>query len=374
MADLRETLSQAYDTIEAGEAPAAPVEAPAAAPAPVESAAPAAPETPSEGRVRDEKGRFAPSEAKPDAAVRGNSPARPTSTGAQEGVPGATASPPQAAPAPPAPVLPELKPPADWRAEARAEWQKLPRIAQEEALRLHVETKKGLQDLAEARKASQEWAQAVQGYEPLFRAAGASPQQVVGSLLRTAYVLQTGHPQARAQAAANIIRTYVGTDEASLRALAAELDGQPAQPVQPAPQLGPQDFDRWYEERRQKDLNDAAVKVWREFEASQPEHLDRVRKELAKSMEWWASEHRGEQPTMETFKQAYEEACLVNKDVRTIELQKEAAKAAANAQASTQKAKAAASSVKSQPAAAPAVAPKGLRNVLEAKYDELAAQ
>jgi hypothetical protein len=94
---------------------------------------------------------------------------------------------------------------------------------QEEAIRLYGETRKTLDRAAALEKEIEPWRAATQPYEHIF--AGAPPHQLIGSLLRSLSVLQTGHPQQRAQVARPIVRDYLGTDDGALTLLANAIHG-----------------------------------------------------------------------------------------------------------------------------------------------------
>lgn len=368
--DTHDAVAEAFDKVAA----ATPAE-PASASEPAAAAAPAAPEivraSPSADRDdkgrdgRDEKGRFAKKE-----------PAAPAETAAAaaagQGAAPAAGVAPAAAPAS-APALPELKAPADWRAGAREHWGKLPREAQEEALRLHVETKKALQDLAEARKSTEEWGGAVKGYEHLFP--GQQPARAVAGLVQTYAQLHTAPLPQRAKVLASFVRNFLGTDEGAIRMLASELDGSGAPApaaVEQKPQLGPQDLDRWYEERRQKEAREAATRTWQDFEATaeflnEPGFRNRLAMEVQLIMQ-----EKGGPPSKEDFQRAHDAASKAHPEVAKIVKQREEVKvAAANAaKASTQAA--AASGVKSEPAGPSAGGKsKNTRDEVERQMDRL---
>lgn len=345
------------DTVAKAFAEAAPeaVEPASDAAALADTAAPIDVAPAADGPARDAGGRFAkPPEGKPGAAVRGTPPARPSSSGTQADAEDATASPPQAASAAsPASVLPELKPPADWRAAAREKWGALPREAQEESIRLHVETKKALQELADARRTAQEWQGAMTGLDHIFQ--GQPAPQVVAGIMRTVAQLHTAPLPARAQILGNLIRTYLGSDDAALRLLGPAIDGAgPAQPAQQqqAPPLGPQDLDAWYEQRRQREATTAAVNTWKEFETANQEFLNEpgFRQRLAVELQIAMEAKGGATPTREDIQAAYNAACGAHPSVAKVMNQRKEVEAAAKAINASTQSSAAAASVKNEPA------------------------
>lgn len=300
------------------------------------------------GAGRDEKWRFAPKTAKEAAQAADTDPDPTKAQGGQGGAAPAVA---QAA-APPA-AAPELKPPADWRAAAKEKFKDSPREVQEEALRVYAETRKTLDRAAALEKEAGAWKEATGAYGHVF--AGQAPHQVVGNLLRTFAALQGGHPQQRAAVVADIVRTYVGTDEQALRLLAAAIDGQPAAAAHAAPaqQFGPADVEALLERREQARARDAAVKTWQEFEAtaeflSEPGFRQRLATELSIAMEMKG----GGQPTKGDFQAAYDAACGAHPTVSKIVSQRKEAEAAGKANASTQARTAAAVGIKNEPAVA----------------------
>ena len=141
----RDAVAAAFKEVQARE----PAQEPAAA-EPVDTAPePSAPaqeaETSEPSKTepkRDGKGRFiVPPKQKPAAPDKAPASSTPAGQGGAVSVsaPVQGAAPPASKPTPEA-----LKPPQDWRLSAREKWAALPREVQEEALRLHVETKKTL--------------------------------------------------------------------------------------------------------------------------------------------------------------------------------------------------------------------------------------
>lgn len=296
-------------------------------------------------RERDESGRFKPAKG------------APTPTAPQAQASGAQAD--TAAPPPPSagPVVPALKPPADWRAGPKSEWEKLSRPVQEEAIRLHVEAKKLAEERAQFRTSAETWQKATQPYEHIFRAAGQTPEQGVGSVLQTYAALHTAPMPVRAGIVAQLVRNFLGTDEGSLRLLAGELDkpgsGPHGAPAAPQPQgLTPADVERLLAEREQKREQEAASREWQAFEASQPEYLDNVRVELASLVGAWLQRNPGQKPTKEVFQKLHEKALAMNEETAPIIAQR---KEAAKARASTPPA--AGVGIKSEPAGPSASGP-----------------
>jgi hypothetical protein len=292
--------------------------------------------------VRGPDGKFAPKSAAKIAAKGGaQAAAKPVQT--QVATPEAAAA---AEPPPPA-----LKPPADWTPKARAHWDKLPRDVQEESLRLHVETKKTLEERAQLRQATEGWQRRVAPYEPIFRTAGIDPAQGVSDVLGTYAQLVTGAPEVRTKIAAQLIRQFVGVDEASLRALAAHLD-QGAAPQAPQPAIRPEHVHQMVrqqlEQERANANREAETQAVREFEGSAPEFLEKVQPEFVELVK--IRKGLGKPITKELLQECYTKACKTSEDVAAILKQRDdAAKAKTNAAEAAKKA-AAASGVKNEPA------------------------
>jgi hypothetical protein len=329
-------------------------EEPAAEPVVAE---PVASEPEPEQRARHEDGRFKPAEGVRVSAPKPKAPsAKPAPAtepaGKLDGVLAVeTSASPAASPAEPVePAAPALKPPADWTAKARAHWDKLPRDVQEESLRLHVETKKTLEERAQLRQATEGWQRRVAPYEPIFRTAGIDPAQGVSEVLGTYAQLVTGAPQVRTKIAAQLIRQYVGVDEASLRAIAAEIQqgAEPQAPQALRPEHVQQMVRQHLEQAQAQQQQQSEVGAIREFEQDAPEFLDKVQAEFVERVK--IQKGLGKPITKDLLQHCYTKACKDNDDVSAILKQRDDAdKAKANAAEAAKKA-AAASGIKTEPA------------------------
>jgi hypothetical protein len=195
----RSALSDSLDKAEAAEPAGIIADAPPIGATPE----PAAAEAVSDGRARDESGRFVKQDAKPaepDKQAILPPAAKPTPPG--QGAALAPVATPAAAPAS------SLKPPQNWKPTARAKWDQLPPEVQEEAVRVHNEVRKVMDEAAEAKKSGGAWGETVRPYEAQIRAAGGSPQQYVGTLLQTAHALSYGHPQQKASIVAGLAMQF----------------------------------------------------------------------------------------------------------------------------------------------------------------------
>jgi len=360
MPDLREVLEAKYDELDA-EAPASPVEpsepvAAVSTPAEPENA----PEAKPGPQPRDETGKFAPKEEAP----KGISPKQVPIGGRppeQTTIPTVTA--------------PVTKAPQSWKPIAREEWAKVPPAAQQEILRLELDTKRALERAALAEKGHAALESLTRPYEAVIRQTGMDAPKYVESLLQTAYRLNTADPRSRAAQLADLVIQFQVTPQDLDAALVARYNGQPPQQqTQQGPYRDPRVDEllstiRTAQQQREEALATEAGTIRDEF-AQSHEFLEDVREEMADIIDLWAKRGKSE-VSSDDLERAYNIACQNNPDVAPIMEQRRAAQEAQKAMASTARSRAAASSVSSEPSAPMAVQPSGRREILEAKWDEL---
>ena len=373
---LREVLSNEYDRLDAEPAPettttetveaapeptvteAAPVEATTATdtPAPAET-------TTTGDRPRNPDGTFAKKAvttteaAKPDPATASITTPPPPAV--------ETATTPEIDKGPK--QLPSSMAPTSWRPMARERWAELPAEVRDEWSRREREMVSRLQRSGEAEKFHQAFTETIRPYEMLIRAAGSDPLRATANMMQTAAMLQMGTPQQKAEGLARAIQQY-GVD---VNLLAAALDNPSAAPQAPQqPQVDPRLLVRQEFDRLRNEHTAAQAKRWADDFTSKYEFGSdkRVRAMAAAIVESDAADGVETSPD-----DAYARACSAVPEIAKVLKQREAAKAAAESKAAAERARAAASP-KSRPTAAPAAQPKGLRDVLEAEYDRLAAQ
>jgi hypothetical protein len=353
MSEIREVLEGAFEAAETSTTPA-PEAAPVAdaTPAPVVEAKT---ETKPEGR--DDKGRFAP-KAKTSASATAK-PVTPEATATPAPAPAEAASTPAPVESTPTPTL---KAPANWKPAAREKWAQLPPEVQAEAVRVHHEVQKTLQETTQARRTAEALDATVRPYLPLIQAEGGDVMRAVGSLLQTAAALRTAPPAHKAQLVAQLIKTYgVPVD-----ALDAALVGETSQANHAPPEYRDPRVDQMLsalqaqKAAQAKAEQDRAAAEVESFKA-EAEFLDDVREDMADLIE--VARRRG---VALSLKDAYSRAVAMNPDVAEALRQREAAKAAQTANAATAKARAASSSVRSSPAAAPSKSDDSIRALLEA--------
>ena len=364
---LREVLEQEYDRIDS--APETTTEAPAETTTTATEAAP----------VEATTATDMPEPA--ETTTTGDRPRNPDGTFAKKAVTTTEAAKPDPATAsittPPPPAvetttLPEIKAPQSLRPLARELFPKLASSPElkplaDEWVRREKETAEALQRSAAAREFHDRFQETIRPYEMLIRAAGSDPLQATEKMMRTTAMLQMGTPQQKAEGLARAIQQY-GVD---VNLLAAALDNPSAAPQAPQqPQVDPRLLVRQEFDRLRNEHTAAQAKRWADDFTSKYEFGSdkRVRAMAAAIVESDAVDGVETSPD-----DAYARACSAVPEIAKVLKQREAAKAAAESKAAAERARSAASP-KSRPTAAPAAQPKGLRDVLEAEYDRLAAQ
>lgn len=332
--------------------------------APQEGAEEAPDEAPEEkpARARDDTGKFAKT-AKVAPIVR------PT---ARKGAP--VVAPPVQALATDAAKA--LAPPSGWKAAGREHWAKLPPEVQAEAIRRDRDAAVAVTRAAEAEKQLVPWRETLAPFQALIQGSGQGPTQLVRGALGVMQTLAYGAQPHKAQAVANLIKSY-GVD---VQSLAAALDGQaPPQgqqsgfdPRQFENQLRAAGFVTKAELAQQREAsvyqNEArSLESW----GKDKEFLDDVREDMADLFDRAA--RQGLQPGYDAV---YNRALAMHKadpesEIGKVLLQREAAKqATANAQ-KLQRSRTAASSVRGRPVLGNPNGdqPRSRREVLEAAYD-----
>ena len=324
-------------------------------------------ETPAEAaaRARDEAGRFAKGEKKPEAKA---APAKPVAK-----VLGAPV-------APVVPTAPEMKAPQSWRGPAKETWAALPEAARVEVLRREKEIATQLATVGEERKFAQSMRAQFAPYEAQIRAEGSTPEKAIGNLLNTAMALRTAPPAHKAELVAGIIQTY----GIPLEHLVASLQGQrlpetaqrqAPQHVDPATiahQVEKQLMERLAAQRETQMVSRYTSETEAFLEKQAMHGLDgsdfshEIREDMADIIE--RATRRGSTMTLE---QAYTLAARQHPEVSKVLAARERQASQAKASASTQRARAAAVSVRNSPATAPVSRGESqdLRSTLEAAFE-----
>jgi len=311
-------------------------------------------------RQRDDQGRFVTQETK-----LGQERTPPPSRPGQGAVAGAGIP-------HPAPVAPPAFPraPQSWKPGIREKWAGLPQEVQAEVVRREREIAQALQQRAEAEKGVTGWQEMIRPYEAQIRQQGVEPTAYVGDLLKTAHALTYSAPQQKADLLANIVMQFGITPQDLDRALVARLQGgagvQPQ--VQQQPLRDPR-LDEFFQKMQQESAAEADESATSFAEGH--EFFEDVATDMADILDVWAKQGK-KRVSEEDLERAYSIACNNNQDIVSTLEQRKAAESARTQQQATERARMAASSVGSSPAAGGQAQPKGnLRQVLEARYDEL---
>jgi hypothetical protein len=287
-------------------------------------------ETPAEAaqRARDEAGRFAKQEAKPQTAPK-------------QGVEKTTTTQLSAA-AKPAETTPAAgSAPRSWAPAVREHWEKIPREARDAILKREGEASRAISELGQARRFQQEFEAVAAPYKALFTA---PPVQVAANLFQTAAALQTGDVPTKAGIIATMIRNFGVSPDAVADALEGKTGGQQQAP-QGAPVRDPRVDEllrrqQEMEQRTQQAQLSEAQRALQEFEAS-AEFLEDVREDMAVLLETGRAK---------TYEEAYRKACAMNEDVGRVMAQRKAQEASRTQSQQAKRAQYAASSVRSDPA------------------------
>jgi hypothetical protein len=267
---------------------------------------------------------------------------------------------------PKAEVLPPIKAPLGWKAETKAQWDKLPREIQAEVDRRETEMEKKLSQVDEERQYGRKLKEVVTPYMPLFNASGTPVEKGITEMLNYAHILQTGTPQSKAQ----LLWTLAQRWGADMR-ITPQAAQQPAHQLQSLTQelnTLKQQLAKQPEVLRQQQEESKLKSVIEAF-ASDPKHpyYEKVKPVMASLLTSGAAKD---------MEDAYEQACFANPDIRstlTIEQKKaEEAKRNADKKAKADAARVAASSIKGSAAlngAGTISAPKkSLREELRANF------
>lgn len=123
--------------------------------------------------------------------------------------PAAIVEPPAEVPVePPAPEESKVEPPKTWRTEARAEWEKLPRVVQDEIQKREADIFSGIEQYKERAKIGGVAAEVLGKHADTFQRVGANPWQQVDQLLTVHNRLLTGTPEQKQAILQDIARNY----------------------------------------------------------------------------------------------------------------------------------------------------------------------
>jgi hypothetical protein len=162
-------------------------------------------------RLRDERGRFAKSQAESDSTgshkpgAEGSTPS-PATQSAPAGDTGSTVQTDQGA-APPA-ADPLAQAPSSWNAEAKAAWQTLPPQVRQQALKREEDFHKGIEQYRQAATFGTGMYRAIQPYQDQLRDAGLTPADALHVLFQAEKVLRYGSMQQKREQIGRMIQQY----------------------------------------------------------------------------------------------------------------------------------------------------------------------
>jgi hypothetical protein len=128
----------------------------------------------------------------------------------------------------------KIAPPNTWKAEARAEWDKLPASVQKYVTEREAEIHKGFTRFDEDRHFGRQLKEVITPHLPTMHSLGLQPAQAVQALLNADHVLRTGNPQQKTQLFSQLAQQYgvdigqvvqrTGAIDPQLSALQTELN------------------------------------------------------------------------------------------------------------------------------------------------------
>lgn len=229
--DFRDEIEESIRQL-SGEASPEPSPAPSPEPSP-------APSPSASSGQRDASGRFAPktpaTNEVPPAGKQGEETLAPTPTPAPTPAPGQQTTQNAAGTPIAQPPGPVYRPPVAWSPEEREGWEKLDPRHQQAILRRERDIDTALNATATARKFAQEVTQVIAPYMPMIEAENSTPVRAIQEVMKTAAVLRTAPPVARATAVADLILQF-GIDLNTLdNVLTAKVAGRPgpSDPIAP---------------------------------------------------------------------------------------------------------------------------------------------
>lgn len=253
--------------------------------------------------------------------------------------------------------------PNSWKATVREKFKTLPADVQQEVLRRENEHQKLMQETTNERRFAGEFMQATAPYEAFLRSNNIHPLNAYKQLMNDAYTLKTGDAITKGRLVAAIIKN----NNVDLDALNNALEGisQPVDPVlQELNALKAKFAEReTYEQRTFQSQIDNELAAF----ANNPENefFADVRQDMAILLDAGRATD---------LKDAYDKACFMNPEVRSVIQQRTQTRQTPMNDVSTQQRIAAASSVKGAPATTRPSTPKrklSSREAMEAAWEEL---
>lgn len=318
-------------------------------------------------RERDEKGRFAAKDSakgeKEPAPEEIVEPAAPEAEAAAGPSAETTGSPAEAA---------SDRAPANWKPAAREHWSKLPAEVKQEALRVHAEVNKALQETAEARRNYSEIKEAIAPYEAAMRASGYTPARALQEYGQLNYTVHQGTGQQLGQVMAQMLAARQDPERATqaiaqaIRALNVDYDrlNSYLEDHNPgyAAQQAPIDVNAAVEQALAQRLQYVAQQ-----KRQQEEQAFAAKNEFFEDVAPRMRAIRAADPSL-SLDEAYRIACQVDPEISKVLQQRNAAKAAQETAKKAAAAKAA-SGVKPSPAVAVATKSGDLKSTVAAAFD-----
>jgi hypothetical protein len=313
------------------------LEAPETSQAATNEATPTPEAPPTDGRPRDELGRFKRVEASPEAPTDDTPLSR--TEGPEED------KPEQEVEEPPVKPVTALRAPQSWGASAKAKFADLPPEIQQEVHKRERDFNTGLQRNAELAQFGRSLAEVINPYQAMLAAEGADPVTVVSDMMRTAYLLRTAPPQQKAQLFRQVAQQF-GVDLNSLTTEEPYVDPQIA-----ALQTRQQQLEQY--------LQQQALQAQQAAQATQAQETNRLTSEIEDFASDPAHPHfeevRADMAALlkagraQGLADAYEMAIWARPDIRPSLLDAQEAKRKAEAAKRAQVAQAAAVSVRGAP-------------------------
>src|SRR6478736_7759085 len=150
------------------------------------------------GRERDATGRFAPKVPAKDPVSADQEPGQEVKPAADD----ATKA------IPPAPGPGQFKAPVSWKPEEREGFDKMSPHHQQAVIRREREIDATLREIAPMRKFAEGIRDTLMPYMPMIQAEGATPQQAIAEVMKTAAFLRTAPPLQKAQEIAKLVMTH----------------------------------------------------------------------------------------------------------------------------------------------------------------------
>jgi len=279
-----------------------------------------------DARARDDKGRFAKKSEKAEPEVT-----EPEAETPQEAEPEA-------------PAITAKRPPSTWTAKAKAEFDKLPALIQDEVLKREADIGKGIAQYKQYAEYGQALHQVIAPYQQYIQQAGSTPERAIANLLDTAIRLRSGTPQQKGQMVMAIaqqygadLSAYLGGEQQQAHPTALALNEHLAPLAQKVQYL---ESTLMSERQRQEQMamSDAAKRI-NDFqnavdESGKPKNLyfDNVREQMAHLIEMAAKS--GQDMPIE---QAYEAACWSHPEIRPLLLASQQATEQARREAEAKK-------------------------------------